>query len=287
MFKKVLFPVIMNEFSEQIINCIGGLSANGAEEVLLFHVLSVSDLENGNVSQDRDESLLQKWKASLEQIGLRCEYRIVKGIPWLEIVELADRSDYSFVMLGSHGSTYLDRMFLGSVTENVVHHTGKPVFIYKLKKDNNPEENRSCTDVFRKVLFATDFSDYSSACTAYIDKMKNNLYQELDILHVQDLRQMKYADSFKVKELNRIDNERLIEMKAHFESKGFNKVTAELRTGYAMTEILNYATKKNCSIIVLGKKGSSNVKEVLLGGVAETVIHKSEIPVFLTGMKAG
>lgn len=283
MFKKVLFPVIMNEYSEQIINCIGGLSRNGTEEVLLFHVLSVSELAKGNIDQAQDEALLKKWKSALDESGIRTEYRIVKGIPWLEIVELADRSDHSFVMLGSHGSTYLDKMFLGSVTENVVHHTRKPVFIFKLKKEKEAGDIKYCVDVFGKILFATDFSDHSMACMPYIENMKNGLYQELNILHVQDLRQVKYADSYKMKEFNRIDTERLQELKTHFESKGFNKVAVELRTGYAMTEILDYAADQNSSIIVLGKKGSSDVKEMLLGGVAETVIHKSKIPVFLTG----
>lgn len=283
MFKKILFPVIMNEYSEQIINCIGGLSKNGTEEALLFHVLSVSELAKGNVSQAQDEAMLNKWKGVLEDGGIRTEYRMIKGIPWLEIVELADRSDYSFVMLGSHGSTFLDKMFLGSVTENVVHHTHKPVFIFKLKKDREAADVRYCVDVFRKVLYATDFSDYSRACIPFIENMKNSLYQELEILHVQDLRQVKYADSFRLKEMNRTDTERLEELKAHFESKGFGKVAFYLKTGYAMTEILDHAAKQDCSIIVLGKKGSSDVKEMLLGGVAETIIHKSEIPVFLTG----
>lgn len=36
MFKRVLFPVLMSEHSEQIVSCLGGLAKNGVEDVLLF-----------------------------------------------------------------------------------------------------------------------------------------------------------------------------------------------------------------------------------------------------------
>jgi nucleotide-binding universal stress UspA family protein len=283
MFDKVLFPVIMNEYTEQIISCLGGLSRNGTKEVLLFHVLSVTEIAKGNVSQEQDENLLKKWKAELEDSGIRSDFKIIKGIPWLEIVELADRSDYSFVMLGSHGNTFLDKVFLGSVTENVVHHTKKPVFIFKLKKDLEAEHVRYCVDVFRKVLYVTDFSAHSSACIPYIEQMKNKLYQELHILHVQDIRELRHAGEKKVVEYQVAASDQMEELKKRFEAVGFEKVVTEVRSGYAMTEILNYAKETGSSIIVLGKKGNSDVREMLLGGVAETVIHKSEVPVFLIG----
>lgn len=283
MFNKILFPVIMNEYTEQIINCLGGLSRNGTKEVQLFHVMSVSDLARGNVNREQDENLLKKWKAELEESGIQAEYRIIQGIPWLEIVELAERSDYSFVMLGSHGSTFLDKMFLGSVTENVVHHTSKPVFIFKLKKDLEADHVRYCVDIFRKILYVTDFSPNAEACLPFIDQMKNTLYQELHILHVQDTRELRHAGEKKIVEFQAAAADRMDEMRNRFLKTGFEKVETLTRAGYAMTEILNYAKEADCSIIVLGKKGTSNVREMLLGGVAETVIHKSEIPVFLIG----
>ncbi len=285
MLGKVLFPVIMNDYAEQIIGCLAGLSRNGVEDVLLFHVLSAADLARGAVSRDADQKMLERWKALLEESGIRADYRIVKGVPWLEIVEEADKGDWSFVMLGSHGSSFLDRMFLGSVTENVVHHTQKPVFIYKLKKE--PESagdvRPSCADVFRKILFVTDFSGPAGRCEAYVAKMARESGQELLLLHVQDARQLKHVDDGRMAGFNSEDTARLETLRSRFESAGFRDVKSEIRSGYAMTEILEYAKGRDASLIVLGKKGRSDVKEMLLGGVAETVIHQSPVPVFLIG----
>lgn len=280
MFKKVLFPVIMSEYTEQIIDCLSGLAKNGIKEVLLFHVLSISEMMSGNVNEKHDVSILEKWKGILEENGIRAEYLITSGIPWIEIIEMAEKKDFSFIVLGSHGNTFLNRMFLGSVTENVVHHSQKPVFIFKLMQ--NPSNTAPfCIDIFRKVLFATDFSESSDRCIPYIGQMMNQTAQELDILHVQDSRNLSYVTDEQIAEFNRIDQERLDKLKAYFEKAGFKKVTTALRAGHSITEILKYEKESRATITILGRKGKSNVKEMLLGGVAETIIHRSVNPVFI------
>ena len=70
-------------------------------------------------------------------------------------------------------------------------------------------------------------------------------------------------------------------LKNHFIKAGFSNVMTLLSTGYSIPEILNYIRTEEPSIIVLGKKGKSNLKEMLLGGVADTIIRKSEIPIFV------
>ncbi len=287
MFKRVLFPVIMNEHTEQIINCLGGLAKNGVQEVLLFHVLSVSEMANGRISRKHDEDMLIRWKKILEETGIVADYRIMTGIPWLEIVEAADKNDFSFVLLGSHRNYYLDKVFFGSVTENVVHHSKKPIFIFKLKLNENEKSGPFCMDIFGKILYATDFSESSAECIPYIDEMLNSKNQEIIVLHVQDLRILKHVSAEKIDEFNRVDLERLEKLKQHFEKSGFKKVMTLLSTGFSIPEILNYIKTEGPTIVVMGKKGKSNLKEMLLGGVADTIIRKSEIPIFIVeGIKS-
>lgn len=281
MLTKVLFPVLMNEQTEQMISCMSGLAKNGVQEVLLLHVLSVSEIASGTVSKKLDEDLLRRWKSILEETGLKVTTQIITGIPWIEIVDTAEKGNFSFILIGSHGNTFMDRVLLGSVTEHVVHHSKKPIFVFRLKNNYTIDNAPYCVEVFRKILFATDFSETSNRCIPYIEKMLNQSSQDLLILHVQDLRNLKHAAPEKIDEFNRIDQERLAELKAHFEGKGFKRVMTLLTTGYSISEIINYTNSENPSIIVMGKKGKSNLKEMLLGGVAETIIRKSKVPVFL------
>ena len=152
-----------------------------------FHVLSVSEMASGKVNRKYDEEILKKWTELLKESGITADYKISVGIPWLEIVETADKGDFSFVVLGSHRNYYLDKVFFGSVTENVIHHSSKPVFIFKLKLENiNTQDAPFCIEIFKKIFFATDFSDASVECIPYIEQMLGNHNQELVILHVQE-----------------------------------------------------------------------------------------------------
>ena len=283
MIKKVLFPVIFTEHTEQIVNCLGGLAKNGVEEVLLFHVTSISDVANGKVNQEFDEQILIKWKELLEITGIKVSYKITTGVPWVEIIDLSERGQFSFILIGSHGNYFLDRVLLGSVTENVVHHSRIPVFVFKIFEEDkeNPIKAPFCIDVFRRILYATDFSEVSQECIPYIENMKNESNQELDIIHIQDLRNLKYIPEDKMEDFNQTDLIRLNELKERFIKKGFKKVNTILKTGYSITEIMNHSKNFKSTILVFGKKGKSDLKEMLMGGVAQTLIYKSEIPVFV------
>ncbi len=280
MLSKVLFPVVFTEETEQIIGCLAGLSKNGVKELLLFHVLSVSDEMNKFANEKYEEELLFKWKKFLEEYNLKVDYKIITGIPWIEIVDLAEKGDFSFIIIGSHGSSFLDRVILGSVTERVVQHSKKPILIYKIKSKAEGE-GLYCQDIFKKILYCTDFSHSSEKCIPYVESMLQGGNQQLIILHVQDLRNLRYIEADRIDDFNKKDLERLEELKKHFEKKGFKNVMTLLTTGYSITEILNYSATENPTLIVIGKKGKTNLKEMLLGGVSQTLIHKSTVPIFL------
>ena len=45
--------------------------------------------------------------------------------------------------------------------------------------------------------------------------------------------------------------------------------------------IINYANKKKFDIIVIGSRGQSGLKEIFLGSVANSIVHKAKIPVLV------
>jgi len=280
MFNKVLFPVVFTDQTEQMVGCLAGLSKSGVKEVLLFHVISISEImEDRYANESYDEAMLEKWKSYLQDFGLKVEYKIVTGIPWIEIIDAAEKGNFSFILIGSHGSSFIDRLLLGSVAERVIQHAKVPVLIYKFKRDS--VGGLVCQNIFERILFCTDFSSSSEKCIPYVENMLTNHNQRLIILHVQDLRNLRHVQPEKIEEFNRIDLERLDELKKHFERVGFKNVMTLLTTGYSISEILNYAATEDPTIIVVGKKGKTNLKEMLLGGVSQTLIQKSNKPVFL------
>jgi nucleotide-binding universal stress UspA family protein len=63
--------------------------------------------------------------------GLEAEPLAVKGAApvWHTIVETADCHDTAAIVMGSRGLTAFRAMLLGSVSDGVVHHAGRPTFV--------------------------------------------------------------------------------------------------------------------------------------------------------------
>ena len=59
------------------------------------------------------------------------------------------------------------------------------------------------------------------------------------------------------------------------------KATAILVPGLPAGRIVEVARDQGCDLIVIGTRGRSQLKSLLLGSVAETVVQKTAIPVVL------
>jgi nucleotide-binding universal stress UspA family protein len=59
--------------------------------------------------------------------GVQARTIVKSGVPWKEIVDTARAEDASFIVMGTHGRSGLDRMLLGSVAERVVRRAPCPV----------------------------------------------------------------------------------------------------------------------------------------------------------------
>ena len=56
---------------------------------------------------------------------------ILEGRPVDEIIDFAENNDIDLIVMGTHEKTELQRILVGSVAENVIRHSRKPVLIVK------------------------------------------------------------------------------------------------------------------------------------------------------------
>jgi nucleotide-binding universal stress UspA family protein len=72
--------------------------------------------------------LLEGAKLRAEQAGAaRVTTQLLQGLPYLEIVRLAEQQSYGMIVMGTHGRTGFAHMLLGSVAERVVRKAPCPV----------------------------------------------------------------------------------------------------------------------------------------------------------------
>jgi nucleotide-binding universal stress UspA family protein len=143
MFKKILYPTDFSDVSKKAIDYIKQLKEGGSETVIVLHVIdqrgmraieqyaSASAVE---IEQRIMEDTKQELKAvedDLKKSGIKVKTIARRGVPLLEILKAEKEEDISVIVIGSHGKTNLEEIFLGSVSEKVARKCKSPVLIIK------------------------------------------------------------------------------------------------------------------------------------------------------------
>ena len=129
-FGRVLVAVDDSSPSRAVVAFLARLALPDHTAIVLLHVLreDSSEPEAGNA-----RSMAEQWLGQagtvLEERGWLIERMIVRGDAAGEIVRVARERDVDLVALGARGLRTLGRLFLGSVSEAVVHHAGRPVIV--------------------------------------------------------------------------------------------------------------------------------------------------------------
>jgi nucleotide-binding universal stress UspA family protein len=142
-------------------------------------------------------------------------------------------------------------------------------------------------EMFKKILYPTDFSEVSKKAINYIKQLKDAGTEEVVVLHVVNEKGVEaialYASGSFDELLQRVEKQAADEMEkieADLKESGF-KVKLRIEIGIPLTDILKVEQEEGVSVIVIGSHGKSNVKEMLLGSVSEKVIRKSKNPVLV------
>ncbi len=145
MFKKILYPTDFSDVSLKALDYLKQLRECGSEEILVLHVIhertidavrayaggsvDVEDFERGLIEQAIKS--VEKVEAELRKFGYKVKRMINIGFPLREILTTEEEEDISLIVIGSHGKSNLEEMFLGSVSEKVIRKCKNPVFVVK------------------------------------------------------------------------------------------------------------------------------------------------------------
>ncbi|HVN70959.1 MAG TPA: universal stress protein [Desulfomonilia bacterium] len=143
MFDKILYPTDFSEVAKKALPYIEALKSAGANEVIILHVNDETCINTLRIFTTQDVLALEKrWKDSaLNQIspiedelkskGFHVKTRIDNGVPFREILRVADEENVSVIIMGSHGKNNIIEIMLGSVAEKVASRAQKPVLIVR------------------------------------------------------------------------------------------------------------------------------------------------------------
>lgn len=142
-------------------------------------------------------------------------------------------------------------------------------------------------NTLRKILVPVDFSDPSQRALEDAIGLAKNSGAELHLLHcysihpaVIDPYGLAYPQNFE-RDVREAAGRRLSEWSAKAEAEGL-KVTQHLSARFPSDEIAELAESLGADLIVMGTRGLSGLKHVLLGSVTERALRAAPCPVWVS-----
>jgi len=206
-------------------------------------------------------------------IEVEIEKLIAEGDPGREIVRIADEKKFSTIIMARRGLSEIVEFLIGSVTNKVVHVATKQT-VYVVGQ--SILEDKTCP--IPKVLVPVDGSSYSMRGAEHAAGLVTELkacVRNITILRVINLAL--YMERIKEgidpeEEAGRI----LKEAKAVFLQAEVPEglITTKVRIGEPAEEILKEAEEGNYNLVIMGRKGRTALRDLILGGVSATVLHR-------------
>jgi nucleotide-binding universal stress UspA family protein len=151
--------------------------------------------------------------------------------------------------------------------------------------------------MMEKILIAVDGSEHSKKALNYAIELTEkcdgkitiiNVYstvvpqtQPIDGLSTPAMSGTSAALAAKMAEDAKLRGEQILVEAERFAKELGVQVEKVLREGEAVNEIVAEAKAGNFNLVVVGHRGMSKLRELLLGGVSEGVSHKAPCPVLI------
>lgn len=139
---KILLAVDGSKFSEAAARAVVRQFPSDSE-IKVLNVVELTEVFDYPVPESatrkrQAQELVDRTAQMLRSAGLQADGTICAGDPRTAIIDFADSWHADLIVLGSHGSTALERFLLGNVSGAVVHHAHCSVEIVRPNGDEQP-----------------------------------------------------------------------------------------------------------------------------------------------------
>ncbi|MFP9193589.1 universal stress protein [Natrialbaceae archaeon A-CW1-1] len=256
--------------SETCLECLGRI---GIDEIHLVTVIP-SNVHAGMPGIDfegRRRRALKRYRRVIEDAGFEVETHVVRGTPHRRIVGIAETIGASLTVVGSRGKSPLENRVIGSTARNLARTTTTPLLVNRIERAaDDPKVLRE--RLFLRVLYATDFSENAEAAFETFSYLRHAT-QEAMLVHVETPKDPGLPE-------DEDPEEQLIDLATRLEEWGIETQT-KVRQGDPADEILAAEATYEPSTILVGSRGHSRLRRLLLGSVSEDIVARAEGNVLL------
>ena len=230
----------------------------GVQRLTLVHVVDTTRRVSIEDSEAAAAAHLEKLAADLgTELGITADYQVRRGFAATELHEVARRikADGLIVLNQSHSAGRA--LFYGNTTLNLARLTNRPLLIIPA---DGPAIEPDGT-----VMLATDGSRPAQVAQRAFEHFLGNGRPGLVL----------WAET------DEYDNTAVINEQVSELCGRHHQVAVRHTKGAAVREIVKTAADEQISLVILGKRGTTPIQDLMIGSTAEGVARESRQPVLL------
>lgn len=269
--KKIIVPVDFSEYSERALKVASDIARTQNAELIVVHMMGLSDavLTKDNstdlegmffikLAKKRFEEFLDK--DYLEDVTVNS---IVKNhTVFSELDLVAKEHNADLIVMGSHGSSGLSEMFVGSNTEKVVRTAETPVLVIKDTSNFNVQ----------KAVFASDFKEESVPAFIKVISLFETLNIKTELVYI-NLPGEGYLSTKEIEQ-------RIVDFIIHLKDINLKPEDITIYADYTVEKgIFNYTKRVKADIISIPTHGRRGLAHLFSGSIGEDVVNHSRLPV--------
>ena len=268
--KKILVPTDFSKNAEYALRVAAQIARQYDAEIILLHMLELPHQSSDALGSGSDipEIMFFKNRAigkldALAEVDYLSDLNVSRVIQFEKafegIVNISRKNDVDFVVMGSHGASGFQEMFIGSNTEKVVRFSEIPVLVIK----NEISEFNT-----ERFVFASDFSDEIKKPFAKMLEFSKLFGSHLHLVMINTPNSFKSTGVAESIMNDFIDEFQLSNYSTHI----YNDVNVE-------KGIINFANSVQADLIGLCTHGRTGFSHFFNGSISEDLVNHTIRPV--------
>jgi nucleotide-binding universal stress UspA family protein len=292
MINRILVPLDGSKLAEQALSAARGLAvATDGELVLLTAIARMERWANAETPawEEEEEAMaagyLDTLARELRDAGLKVTTRVAWGRPSEMIRQIADEASADLIVMTTHGRSGIARWLIGSVADNVLRTTQRPLLLVRAQEERLAPLN------VRSILVPLDGSRLAESSLTFVKGLARQLSARVILERVIVPPTMLYAEQYipssaPILEDLEADARNYLETeRERVESEDIN-VMISVDDGFPVETIINAAERFGADVIVLTSHGRTGPARTILGSVTDGLVRQSNRPCLVIPARA-